>query len=197
MRSDSGRAAQQSAVVSALALVTNNRRSLMKRIISVLIASAAVGLVVWGTTATKNITSLPVVHADAPKGCSTETAAGNWGFTLTGTAIFPTPNGPVPVPVAAVGRIAADDDGSLIGTEARSVGGGYADETATGNWTVHPDCTGTLQVNLYESGQLVRTSVTSIVFDDNSKEFRMVQKSLALPNGTEVPVIITLEGRKQ
>ena len=170
----------------------------MKRIITMLVASTAfVGLVVWGTTEKKNITALPIVHADAPKGCSTGTAAGNWGFTLTGTAIFPSPNGQVPVPVAAIGRIAADDNGSLIGTEARSVGGGYADETATGTWTVNPDCTGTLQVNLYESGQLARTSVTTIVFDDNSKEFRMVQKSLALPDGTEVPVIITLEGRKQ
>ena len=170
----------------------------MKRNLAVLAASAAfVSLVVWGTTVKKSTPSLRVVHADSPKGCSTESVAGNWGFTLMGTAIFPSPNGPVPVPVAAVGRIAADDNGSLIGTEARSVGGGYADETATGSWTVNSDCTGTLQVNLYESGQLVRTSVTSIAFDDNSKEFRMVQKSLALPNGTEVPVIITLEGRKQ
>src|SRR5215469_4579770 len=136
MWSDSGKAAQQSAVVSVLALVTNNRRSLMKRIITMLVASAAlVGLVVWGTSEKKNITALPIVHADAPKSCSTETAAGNWGFTLTGTAIFPSPNGQVPVPVAAIGRIAADDNGTLIGTEARSVGGGYADETATGTWT--------------------------------------------------------------
>ena len=170
----------------------------MKRNLALLTASAAfISLVVWSTAVDKHMTALPVVHADAPKGCSTETIAGNWGFTLTGTALFPSPNGSVPVLVAAVGRIAADDNGNLIGTEARSVGGGYADETATGNWTVHPDCTGTLQANLYESGQLARVSVTSIVFDDNSKEFRMVQKSLALPNGTEVPVIITLEGRKQ
>ena len=168
----------------------------MERNLAVLAASAAsVSLVVWGTTVKKSTLSLRVVHADSPKSCSTESVAGNWGFTLTGTAIFPSPNGAVPV--AAVGRIAADDNGNLIGTEARSVGGGYADETAAGNWTVNPDCSGTLQVNLYESGQLVPTSVTSIVFDDNSKEFRMVQKSLALPNGTEVPVIITLEGRKQ
>ena len=143
------------------------------------------------------MTALPIVHADAPRGCSAEKIAGNWGFTLTGTALFPSANGSVPVLVAAVGTLTADDQGNINGTEARSVGGGYADETVTGNWTVNPDCTGTFQVNLYESGQLVRTSVTSIVFDDNSKEFRMVQKSLALPNGTEVPVIITLEGRKQ
>ena len=174
------------------------RRSPMKRNLAVLAASAACfSLVVWGTTIKKSTPSLRVVHADSPKGCSTESAAGNWGFTLTGTAIFPSPNGPVPVLVAAVGRIAADDNGNLIGTEARSVGGGYAEETVTGNWTVHPDCTGTLQANIYESGQLVRISVTSVVFDDNSRAVRMVQKSLALPNGTEVPVIITLEGRKQ
>jgi hypothetical protein len=167
----------------------------MKQIIAMLVASAAfVGLVVWGTTEKKNITSLPVVHADAPKGCSLETVAGNWGFTLTGSAILPTG----PVLVAAVGAITVDDQGNLSGTEARSVGGGYADETVTGTWTVNSNCTGTLNAKIYESGQLVRISVTSIVFDDNSKQFRMVQKSLTLPDGTtELPVIITLEGKKQ
>jgi hypothetical protein len=166
----------------------------MKRIIAMLAASAAfVGLIVWGTTEKKNITSLPVVHADAPKGCSLETVAGNWGFTLTGSAIL---NGPVLV--AAVGAITADDQGNLNGTEARSVGGDYADETVTGTWTLNSNCTGTLNAKIYESGQLVRISVTSVVFDDNSKEFRMVQKSLTLPDGTtKLPVIITLEGKKQ
>jgi len=43
----------------------------------------------------------------------------------------------------------------------------------------------------------VRTSVLTIVFDDNSKQVRMVQKSLTLPNGTQLPVVITVEGRKQ
>jgi hypothetical protein len=92
--------------VSALALVRITRRSFMKRIIAILAASAAfVGLVVWGTTEKKNITSLPVVHADAPKGCSLETVAGNWGFTLTGSAMLPTG----PVFLAAVGRVSVDD----------------------------------------------------------------------------------------
>lgn len=168
----------------------------MKRTISVITASASLaGLLLWAAMVKKGIPALPVVHADVLNGCSTETVAGNWGFTLTGTAVLPSPIGPVPV--AAIGRVAADERGNLSGTEARSVGGGYADETAAGNWTVNPDCTGTLQVNLYESGQLVRTSVTTIAFDHNSEEFRMVQKSLTLPDGTQLPVIITLEGRKQ
>jgi uncharacterized protein YcfJ len=126
--------------------------------------------------------------------CSTATVAGSWGFTLTGTAILP---GVGPTLVAAVGSFTADNRGNAVGTEARSVGGGYADETVTGSWTVNPDCTGTLNANIYENGQLVRVSVTTVTFDDNSKEFRMVQKSLTFPDGTVVPVIITLEGRKQ
>ena len=166
----------------------------MKQIISMLVGSAAlVGFVVWGTTEKKNITSLPVVHADAAKGCSLEKVAGNWGFTLTGSATLPTG----PVLVAAVGTVAVDDQGNLNGAEARSVGGGYADETVTGTWTVSSNCTGTLNAKIYESGQLERISVTSIAFDDDSKEFRMVQKSLTLPDGTELPVVITLEGKKQ
>jgi hypothetical protein len=126
--------------------------------------------------------------------CSTETVAGSWGFTLTGTAILP---GVGPTLVAAVGRVTADNRGNFAGTEARNVGGEYADETVNGIWTVNPDCTGTLNGNIYQNGQLVRISVTTITFDNNSKEFRMVQKSLTLPDGTVVPVIITLEGKKQ
>jgi hypothetical protein len=87
--------------------------------------------------------------------------------------------------------------GNLTGTEARSVGGDYADETFSGKWTVNADCTGATTVSFYQAGQLVRVSVVTIVFDENSRELRMVQKSLTLPDGTEVPVIVTVEGRKQ
>jgi hypothetical protein len=87
-------------------------------------------------------------------------------------------------------------EGNITGTEARNVGGGYADETLTGNWTVNPDCTGTATASIYQSGQLVRVSVLSIVFDENSREVRMVQKSLTLPDGSQLPVVVTAEGKK-
>jgi len=133
----------------------------------------------------------PAAHATH---CSTATVAGDWSFTLTGTIILPT--GGVPAGAIAAGTF--DKTGTITnGTEARNVGGGYADETLTGNWTVNSDCTGTLYVNIYESGVLVRTSVVSMTFDDDSAEFRGVQKSLTLPDGTNVPVVLTLEGRKQ
>ena len=133
---------------------------------------------------------VPVAHA---ANCSTDTVAGSWGFTLSGTALLPTGA----TPVAAVGVVTVDNQGNGSGKESRSVGGDSADETLTATWAVNSDCTGTLNANIYESGQLVRISVTTIAFDSNSKEFRMVQKSLTLPDGTPIPVIITLEGKKQ
>ena len=48
----------------------------------------------------------------------------------------------------------------------------------------------------HESGQLVRTSVLSLIFDNNLREIRMVQKSLQLPNGTFLPIVATVEGRR-
>ena len=165
----------------------------MKRIITMLVASAAfVALVIRGTTATKNIPSLPVVHADALQGCSLETVAGNWGFTLTGTLLPPTG----PVPAAAVGTLAANGAGNISGTEARNVGGGFANETITGTWTVNPDCTATGTVKIYESGALVRTSGISLVFDENSTEWRLVQQSLTLPDGTSLPVVLTGDAKR-
>jgi len=119
--------------------------------------------------------------------------AGNWAFTLNGVLILPTG----PVPLAGIIRGTADINGNVAGTEARNVGGGYGDETLTGSWTINPDCTGTATVSAFKSGQLVRTGVLSIVFDENAKQVRMVQQSLTLPDGTQVPVVATVEGRKQ
>jgi len=56
--------------------------------------------------------------------CSTETVAGDWGFTLTGTIV---PGG---VAVGAIATVTFEENGNITnGTEARNVGGGYADET--------------------------------------------------------------------
>jgi hypothetical protein len=128
----------------------------------------------------------------AAEHCSNAKAAGSWGLTLTGTLILPTG----PVPGAAVARVSVDEAGNIAGTEARNVGGGFANETITGSWTVNSDCTATATVNIYESGVLTRTSVLAIVFVDDSRKFRAVQESLTLPDGTPIPVVITLDGNK-
>lgn len=124
--------------------------------------------------------------------CSQARAAGEYGFSLTGVVILPTG----PVPIAGIGRATVDAAGNVSGTEARSVGGGYADETFTGTFTVNPDCTGSMTLNFYESGQLVRTSVVSTVTVSSGQELHGVQKSLTLPNGVKLPVVITLESKR-
>ena len=138
------------------------------------------------------VISMTLVPQIAAQQCSTATVAGSWGATLTGTIIVP-PGG---VPAAAVVRIRADHAGNFSGTEERNVGGQFAHETLTGNWTINSDCTGTVNASIFESGVLTRRVVLSIVFDDDSKQLRMVQQSLTLPDGTSIPVVITLEGRK-
>jgi hypothetical protein len=124
--------------------------------------------------------------------CSNAKAAGTWGLTLTGTLILPTG----PVPGAAVARVRIDADGNTSGTEARNVGGGFANETLTGSSTVNSDCTATVTASVYESGVLVRTVVLAAVFVDDSNKVRMVQESLTLPDGTTIPVVITVDGNK-
>ena len=142
--------------------------------------------------ATLYMSLAPEVSAQAT--CSLATIAGSWGATLTGTILFPAPPGPVPA--AAVVRFNVDAMGNVSGTEARNVGGGFANETLKGTVSVNPNCTGTTTVNFFQSGALVRTSVLAIVFDNLSTHVRMVQKSLTLPDSTKVPVVITLEGEK-
>lgn len=132
------------------------------------------------------------VHADGGGVCSPATVAGNYGFTLTGTLIFPSG----PVPGAAIGRAKLGPDGRVSGMEARNVGGGFANETFNGTSEVRPDCTGAATIQFFESGNLVRTSVIVIVWDDNLNEFRFVQESLVLPDGTNVPVVVTGKARK-
>ncbi|HEV2730899.1 MAG TPA: hypothetical protein VGV15_12775 [Terriglobales bacterium] len=124
--------------------------------------------------------------------CSLAGAAGPYGLTATGTLLLPTGA----VQIAAVGRVNFHADGTLSGTQARNVGGDFANETFTGTWTVNANCTFKLTANVFVSGVPVRTSVLIGVFDDNMTEARTVQKSLTLPDSTNVPAVITFEARR-
>jgi hypothetical protein len=132
--------------------------------------------------ATLFISMAPTVQAQ-DNSCSTAKVAGDWGFTLSGTILLPTG----PVPVAGVVRASVDAQGNATtATESRSVGGGFANETLTASWTVNSDCTGTLTVNAFESGGLVRISVLSLVFVDNMREVLMVQQVVITASGKRV-----------
>jgi hypothetical protein len=167
----------------------------MKRIIAMLTASAAfVGLVVWGTTEKKNITSLPVVHADAPKGCSLETVAGNWTVSDTGTVIGIGPR-------AAVGTFTFSGEGNVLnGVATSSLNGTIAGETFSGTYTVNSNCTGTINIEIFDasSGAELFAVTLYTAFDDKSQEMRGLFTSVSLPNGAgSLPTTISVTARKQ
>ena len=124
--------------------------------------------------------------------CSTASTAGAWAYTYTGT-IF-TPNGPVPA--AAVGRFKADAYGNFTGSQTRSLPGSSAVETVVGNISVNRDCTGTINVSVYQDAQLLRTAVLAIAYDNNVNHARAIFESLTV-NGTSVPIVITLDSTRQ
>ena len=121
--------------------------------------------------------------------CSTAAAAGKWAYTYTGT-IF-TQNGPLPA--ASVGHFIADSAGNITGSQARSVAGNSGVEDISGTVSVNKDCTATASIEVLVNGQVQRTSVLAAVYDDNMNHARAIFQSLTLPDGTNVPVVITID----
>ena len=124
--------------------------------------------------------------------CSLANSAGNWAYTYTGT-IF-TQSGPLPA--AAVGHYHQDAAGNIRGSQTRSVAGNSAAEDISGSIVVNRDCTATATINVLVNGQLQRTAVLQGVVDSNRTHARDIFQSLTLPDGTNVPVVITTDVNK-
>ncbi len=124
--------------------------------------------------------------------CSTAASAGKWAYTYTGT-IF-TPNGPLPA--ASVGHFSGDAAGNLTGSQTRSVAGSSGVEDIAGTFSVNKDCTGTATINVLVNGQVQRTAVLALAYDNNQNHARGIFVSLVLPDGTNVPVVITSDNAR-
>ena len=121
--------------------------------------------------------------------CSTAAAAGRWAYTYTGT-IF-TQNGPLPA--ASVGHFVQDAAGNVSGSQARSVAGNSGVEDISGTVTVNKDCSATATIQVFVNGQLQRTAVLAAVYDNNMNSSRAIFQSVTLPDGTNLPVVITID----
>ena len=121
--------------------------------------------------------------------CSLATVAGTYGLTTTGSIL-------AIGPVGAVGLVTIDKSGSLSGSQTRSLNGAVADETFTGTATVNPDCSGTDVLQVFQDGVLVRTSTLNLVYDDNGRSARAIFTSIVLPNGAQLPSILTIDARR-
>jgi hypothetical protein len=135
------------------------------------------------------LASAPNLHAAH---CSTAASAGKWAYAYTGT-IF-TPSGPLPV--ASVGHFIADAAGNLVGSQSRSVAGSSGVEDINGTFTVNKDCTGTATINVLVNGQVQRTAVLALAYDNNQNHARGIFQSLVLPDGTNIPVVITSDNSR-
>jgi hypothetical protein len=121
--------------------------------------------------------------------CSTAAAAGKWAYTYTGT-IF-TPNGPLLA--ASVGHFSGDLAGNITGSQARSVSGNSGVEDISGTVSVNNDCTATASVDVLVNGQVQRSTVLAVVYDNNMNHARAIFQSVTLPDGTNLPVVITAD----
>ena len=143
------------------------------------------------------ITFLVTVAAVASAGgptCSNAWAAGDWGYTKTGTLFLPSGT---PVPFATVGILTLERNGTLSGVNNGSVGGTISQDVLSGTFTVKPDCTGAATVEVYDqSGVLLRTLEMALVIDDDQGQFRGLVTQLALPNGVNLKTVITAEGKR-
>jgi hypothetical protein len=121
--------------------------------------------------------------------CTLASVAGTYGLTTTGSI-------PGIGPVAAVGVVTIEKSGNISGSQTRSLNGAVADETFTGAATVNPDCTGTDVIQVFQDGVLVRTSTLNLVYEDDSRSARAIFSSIALPDGTQLPSILTIDARR-
>jgi hypothetical protein len=131
------------------------------------------------------------LHAQASH-CSTALTAGSWAYTYTGSVI--TANGPAPA--ASAGRYTQDTAGNVTGSQTRTVAGASGVEEISGTLSVNADCTGTATINVFVNGQLQRTTVLALVYDSNGNHLRMIFQSLTLPDGTNVPVVLTVDANR-
>jgi hypothetical protein len=139
----------------------------------------------------KALARVPESSADG-RSCSNASVAGEWAYTETGTVIPATGA----VPFAAVAKYTLDAGGNLTGTATSSSGGSVSNVTLQGTGNVNSDCTGTLSVGVYASGNLVRTANFDLVYVDNSRKARAIITSLVLANGTIVPAVLTVDAQK-
>jgi hypothetical protein len=137
------------------------------------------------------VVALAPTQANASS-CSLANTAGDWAYSYTGT-IF-TQDGPLPA--AAVGHFHGDAAGNISGSQTRSVAGDTAVEDISGTVLVNSNCTFTATVNVLVDGQVQRTAVLAGAYDNNRKHARDIFQSLTLSDGTNVPVVITMDASR-
>ena len=123
----------------------------------------------------------PRAQAGQEHSCTTASLSGTFGYTSAGTLV-----GAESGPFVQVGRQTFDGKGNTTATAITSVNGNSFPVTIKGTYTVNPDCTGSLTLNV---SPLDITVHADFVITDGGAEFR----GMVTDSGSAVTVV----GRKQ
>jgi len=128
-------------------------------------------LVVFATVFVLGIA--PKAQAWEEKDCSNATIKGSFGYTSTGTLLASIPGLPPPLagPFAEVGRQTFDGKGDTDAAATLSANGNIQPVTIAGTYTVNPNCTGTMTLNISPLGVI---SHLDFVIDDDGAELRAI-----------------------
>ena len=107
----------------------------------------------------------------AAKACSDATLRGSFGYTSTGTLLDSYVPPPFAGPFGEVGRQTFDGKGHTSATATTSSNGNIAKVTIEGTYTVNPDCTGSMTLNVSPFDSTVHAD---FVIDDNGAELRAI-----------------------
>jgi hypothetical protein len=129
---------------------------------------------------------------NAFSGCSQAAAAGDWGYTYNGNIM--TQSGAVPV--ASVGRFTQDAAGHVKGTQNRSLAGTFGFEEIRGQLIVKSNCTAEMVAAVYQAGVLQRTAHVDGIYDSSENHIRLIFEKLVNPDGSQIPVVITIDGTR-
>ena len=120
------------------------------------------------------------------KECSKATLWGSFGYTSTGTLLDSYVPPPFAGPFGEVGRQTFDGRGNTSATATTSSNGNIAPVTIEGTYTVKPDCTGSMTLNVTPFDSTVHAD---FVIDKDGTELRAI--------GTDAGLIETRVYHKQ
>ena len=118
-----------------------------------------------GAVATLSLGLASIVKAE-PKECSVATLEG--GFVRRDVGFVISPNGALPL--AGVHLVTFDGNGAFASTGSTSLNGAQSESTATGTYTVNPDCTG----KYTSQSSTGRTGTAFFVIANNGNEIHIL-----------------------
>ena len=129
----------------------------------------------------------PQAQAGTDKGCSNASLEGTFAYTVAGSVLAPPQFAGL---FASVGAQTFDGNGGTTATATVSLSGNILKVTITGTYTVNPDCTGSMTLNI--SSQNPPVSLTNhafFVIEDSLAGFRAIQ--------TDQGVVVSGTARRQ